>query len=916
MNRFFTLLFLALGYVSMAQSGSIRGLILDESAFPMPGALVQIESLESQTVSSEIGEFTLVGLPAGNYELKVSSLGYDTQTTKVTVTEGTVATIEVTLSPKTNEIGEVVLTGNYLQNQAKALNKQKQNTGVTNIVSSDQVGRFPDANIGDAIKRIPGITMQNDQGEARDIIIRGLAPQLNSVTINGERMPSAEGDNRRIQMDLIPSDMIQTIEVNKALTPDMDADAIGGSVNLVTRQAPNKQRISITGATGYNFLSQKPIWTGAFIYANRFADKKLGLVFSASVYDHDFGSDNVEFEWDIDENGYAMTDYQVRAYDVRRLRQSYSLGLDYRLAKGHTLFFNGIYNNRKDWENRYRLRFKDIEEDDNGNTIAEVRRQSKGGRDDIKNRRLENQTTYNFALGGEHLFGTLRTKWNVNMARAEELRPNERYINFKQEDVEVYQTNPGNTEQPYLRPSNELLLSDQELKELTEENQSTFDEDLNARLDFELPVISGRNQSSLKFGGRSRNKNKERDNDFFEYEYLNDEPNMGDLANTDNIYNIERADRFLAGDYYNFNDADAFASSEYLGGLDLENSSEFEKTAIPEEYAPTNYKASENIAGGYLMYTQNFGRRHQFIAGVRLENTSISYEGNEFDIEEETITPTGVQENSYLNVLPSLLYRLNLKENTVIRASITNSLARPNYYDLVPYVAINTDDNEIEMGNPELDPATSLNLDLGVEYYYQSLGIIGVSGFYKNIDNFIFTNVYKADYNGEQYEFRRPENGATANVYGVEFTYQRQFDFLSSFWKNLNFFGNYTYTHSEADGIIGRENEQVKLAGTAPHMLNLSLAYDDKKMLIRLSYNLAGGYIDEYGGSEFEDRYYDGQQFLDFNFNFKVAPRLRVFLELNNILNQPLRYYQYQEQYSMQVEYYNMRTTVGLKYDL
>src|SRR5690606_15207335 len=160
--------------------------------------------------------------------------------------------------------------------QAKALNAQKNNPNITNIVSADQVGRFPDANIGDAMKRIPGITMQNDQGEARNIIIRGLAPELNAVTMNGDRIPSAEGDNRRVQMDLIPSDMIQTIEVNKTLTPDMDADAIGGSVNLVTRAAPNGPRVSATLSGGFNPIRSKPLYTGSLVLGNRFFNNRLG----------------------------------------------------------------------------------------------------------------------------------------------------------------------------------------------------------------------------------------------------------------------------------------------------------------------------------------------------------------------------------------------------------------------------------------------------------------------------------------------------------------------------------------------------------------------------------------------------------------------------------------------------------------
>ena len=162
-------------------------------------------------------------------------------------------------SLKSFELFEVEVTGDFLRNQAKSLEEQKNNTGVTNVVNMDQKGRTPNANIGDALKRVSGITIQNDQGEARDIVVSGLASQLNSVTVNGERMPSAEGDNRKVQLDLIPSDMIQTVVVNKAITADMDADAIGGSVNLVTRQALQKERISLTGATGYNFLAQKSI---------------------------------------------------------------------------------------------------------------------------------------------------------------------------------------------------------------------------------------------------------------------------------------------------------------------------------------------------------------------------------------------------------------------------------------------------------------------------------------------------------------------------------------------------------------------------------------------------------------------------------------------------------------------------------
>jgi outer membrane receptor protein involved in Fe transport len=138
-----------------------------------------------------------------------------------------------------------VLGGNGLRaadGQARALQQQRHSANITNVVAADQIGRFPDANIGDAMKRIPGIAVQVDQGEARFGLIRGTEPRLNSITLNGERVPSAEGEVREVQLDLIPADMVQSIEVNKAVTPDMDADAIGASVNIVTRQDPPGQR--------------------------------------------------------------------------------------------------------------------------------------------------------------------------------------------------------------------------------------------------------------------------------------------------------------------------------------------------------------------------------------------------------------------------------------------------------------------------------------------------------------------------------------------------------------------------------------------------------------------------------------------------------------------------------------------------
>ena len=263
------------GLISGTVSSAVDGMTL-------PGAVLKLDKFNRYTVSGYNGYYEFLNVPAGEYTVEVEYLGFQTTTLPATVTPQGNTVLNFSLAEGSQEIDAVVVMGDMMRGQAKALNQQKTNANITNMISADQVGRFPDSNIGDALKRVSGITMQNDQGEARNIIVRGLASELNSVTLNGNRIPSAEGDNRKVQMDLIPSDMVQTIAVNKTLTPDMDADAIGGSVNLITRAASGGQRISLTLSGGYNPIRNGATGSGSFVYGNRFFKNKLGIVLSAA----------------------------------------------------------------------------------------------------------------------------------------------------------------------------------------------------------------------------------------------------------------------------------------------------------------------------------------------------------------------------------------------------------------------------------------------------------------------------------------------------------------------------------------------------------------------------------------------------------------------------------------------------------
>jgi TonB-dependent receptor len=748
--------------------------------------------------------------------------------------------------------------------------------------------------------------------------------------INGERVPSAEAEIRAVQLDLIPSDMIQTIEVNKALTPDMDADAIGGSVNLVTRQAPSGLRVSAMLGSGYNFLAKKPLLTGSLVLGTRFGQKdQFGIVASASLHNHHLGSDDIEAEWkevDPEEEtplqGYDVytEDFQVRTYEIQRLRQSYSLGFDWRISDNHTIYINGMYNHRNDWENRYRLRYS-IEYDDGWE--METRRQTKGGNANTKSRRLEDQRTYNATLGGDHLFGKVKFTWHGTYAMASEERPDERYVSYRIKglahetdwtlDLSDTRKPVVNVMSPYddMDPDNN---GEWDLKEITAENQYTDEKDINGRFDFNIPLAEGKFKNVLNFGGRYRNKQKERKNDFFEYSPM-DEDGFND--NTFSNLTDKSKDNFLAGDYA----AGHFVSETYLGELALNDATQFEKEAVNEELAG-NFTATENIYGGYVSLDQNLGENVLVIVGLRLEQTDIKSQGYSYNEDDDEINLTQEVTSNYLNVLPALHVKYNINPTSILRFAFTNTLARPNYYDLVPYEIVIPEDNEIEVGNPELKATTSLNLDLMFEKYLKSIGIISGGVYYKGIKDFI-VQVVKRDfqYKDNVYDkFFQPVNAGDADIIGAEIAWQQHADFLPGAWKGIGWYLNYTYNYSKVKNfnIEDREGEDLPLPGTPQNMFNASLFYEYAGFQFRASYNFATAFrdVDGIGESEFYDRWYDKVNYLDINASYTIKKQWTIFVDLNNITNQPLRYYQGVVDRTMQSEYYNMRLTAGVKFDL
>lgn len=930
-----------ISYKAFTQSGGSAVLqikVTDENNLNLPGASVQIGSgnLNSVTDASGIARFFKV--QKGKYPIKIIYIGYQEFNSNIEIKDG-IQDFVFKLESGVTTLKGVVVLGDRLKGQAKALNQQKNGGNIANIISADQIGRFPDANIGDALKRVPGVTMQNDQGEARDIIIRGLAPELNSVTLNGDRIPSAEGDNRRIQMDLIPADMVQIVEVNKTVTADMEPDAIGGSVNLVTRSAPSKFRLSGTGSFGYNPIRNGALANAALVAGGRIFNKKLGIIASLNINDNVYGSDNIEAVWGRTNSGKLyLTEHDIRIYDVRRMRRSFQVTSDWKINKKNTIILNVMNNSRDDWENRFRIRMRDIAEQADGTFRGRARVETKGGINNVrvKNARLEAQKVNSYSLKGEHILGSsIQINWSSTYSRASEVRPFERYLDF-QTAVQGVNMDIADPERPNITFVNQPALSTYGFRRLWELDTDIFETDWNNKINFRVPVklISNQKNAALKFGARYSVKEKSRELKYTQYNRAGiNAGSSGLLANMGQLFNLLDLTNpnFNPGSKYQ---AGKFVNPMFIGNLDLYNTSLFTPQDRPEEYLASNYEADEKIAGGYISIEQKFSNKLTAIIGLRAEQTNVRYVGNR--INGSTSEGKVVSEpDAYTNVLPNINLKYEINRDFVIRGAWTNTMARPRYFDLVPFINVNVSDEEIFVGNTSLKPTVSSNLDLMAERYFKSVGIISGGVFYKRLTNFFYTyrtttynsNNFSQEFPnqtnpipaGSNWDYRQTRNGDLVNLYGFEIAYQRQLDFLPGFWKGFGVYFNYTYTQSRADGIFNADGEKrtgISLPGTAPHMLNASLSYENKRFIARIAANFTASYIDELGSEAFEDRFYDKQFFLDANASYAITPRLRWFVEINNITNQPLRYFQGSKERTAQLEFYQVRWNTGLKFDI
>lgn len=922
LSKLFLFIFIFSSVGLNAQNGNIAGRVTDsQSGEFLPSANVLLVGTRFGAATDLQGAYRISNVPPGSYKLQVRYIGYADFETDITVVSGRTLEVMVKLTPSYVNLEDVVVEG-LRQGQVKALAVQREAENIKNVVSREQMESFPDANVAEVVQRIPGVYIGRSLGDGRYALIRGTEPRLNSVTVNGEVLASTRNQERYSQLDIVGSNQMSFIEVNKAITPDMDANAVGGSVNIITKSAFDYpgMNLRVLAGSGYTDLGGKPSYHGNFTFSTRFGeDKNLGISITANYDQRERGADNMEFTWDEKQDAnknvipFALGELNFMDYINKKTRYGLGGGLEYRFSELHRIYANILWNQFDDWQDRGRLRLRI----DSGTYLNPTGTLTQNSRMASENRaRLEQLFQHQYSFGGASRFGLLNINYHIAHTYGEEnhygdiITSYDFYqrvnlsLDFSKQDFPKYTITNTNIPTDARFDPTKWNLAGFDYRDMFSSTKYTI-----GRINFELPYNLYEYPAKLKAGFKYTTTFKDRNDDRYSYSYRLT-PNLtlanflsdrqrNDFMNNNYVFGPE-TDWKKVDDFLKANRKDATVLRETINWYDSEGAT---------------YKSDENILAYFLMTDVNFGKL-SVLAGFRHEFTTTDYEGNRLVFDSggnfSSLTPTN-EKRSYNNFFPMIHFRYELFEMTKVRASFTKSIARPNFFDLAPMFFLEPRNSRYRMGNPDLKPTESTNLDFMVEHYFSGIGLASASLFYKSLKGIIFES-RKVTTSGAYigFEERKPVNGGDAKLFGMEFSWQQELTFLPGFLSGFGIYFNYTHTWAEAD-LQGRKGF---LPGQAGDVGNVALSYEKGDLKARLAYAFQAKFLRLVGKNSLFDVFVDSHGQLDFSASYNFWKNLELFVEVNNITNSPERQYLGVPWRVYLQEFYSWWSRAGLKWSL
>ncbi|MEL6243984.1 MAG: TonB-dependent receptor [Pseudomonadota bacterium] len=931
------------GCTGVSNADFIAGKVTDSTGqAPLEGAIVEIDGLNRSATTDRFGEYRISNVPTGDYTVVVDYVGAASVASDVSVgARG--ATLDVTLGDDVRYLDNILVVGASAA-QAGAINQQRAADSIISVIDSDGLGNFPDTTVADSLQRVPGLSIVTDQGEGRYVSIRGINTDLVAASINGVRTPSPE-DRRGVLLDGVPSDLLDGIEVQKSLTPDVDADSLGGIINLRTISAFDRDgqfvRAKVEGR--WNEITEEITPKGTLTYSNVFNDN-FGVALSFNYQDLRIEAHNNEVgEFGFTDDGVAFLndDFENRWYDLTRERLGLVANFDWRVNDGTDLYLRTLFNNYVDDEVRNKFELRDLgdaENADDGGVIAPGATTVPLNEVDAEVRvREETRNIQTIALGGQTQVDAWAFEYEVSYAFADEQDDNNHDVTFRFEDIQ--DSFPGvitigsNTETPSITGNQALIDAiytpgNYNLDSLEREFSVNEDTEWGVRFDVARDSLLAGTPVVWKAGLKLRDREKIRDENFLFFE---PDLNLADFAQDSFIENWRLGvaqptwpDPGLTRSLRSFNDE---TDADFV----------FEDTFI--DSAVADYEINEQILAGYGMGTFDIGKL-TLVAGVRIEQTDVDLQGvSVLAVDEDNLDSEARNfSDDYTNVLPSVNAKYEFTDKLVGRAAYYAALVRPAFGEFAPAAAIN-DDLEVEAGNPNLNELEADNFDVTLEYYPTELSVLSVGVFYKDIENAIFPDRFDRAVIGEDevtgddilepfadFQSRVPIDLAFLNndgitrvdtfvnvnnseLFGIEFNYVQSLEDLYPALRGFLASANLTLTDSESTLPDGRD---VRFLNQADTVWNLALGYDRGPWDLRVSANFRGNNLDEIIEEDL-DRTIDDRLLIEASAKYDINDNIQIYLEGKNLTDEPEYYFFGDESRLMQYDEFGTSVIFGAR---
>jgi TonB-dependent receptor len=903
-------------------NGSVSGTVKDAAGAVLQGASIVLEPTATTTASNSLGNYLLPNVKPGTYTVTITYVGFRPSVSSVTVTAGKTTSLDATLAVSSAS-QEIVVSAN-VEGDAASINEQRVSENILNVETEAQIQSLPNANIADAVGRMPGVTLQRNEGEGQYVQIRGTEPRLSNTTIDGVIVPGPDPQVRQVDLDTIPADLVGAVAINKTLSASQDGDAIGGSVNLSIKQATSSRpTLAFEGNVGNTPIDgQRPVFLINSSAGMRFGPaKRLGVMIGYSYDLNDRGIDDVEPVPDLDDNGNTTFDkLYIQQYLYDRTRYGTAGSVDYKLNENSDLYIHGLFSNFRDFGEKFAYQLK-----------------ASGKASYHTSVRRPNLQIADLALGANQAFNHMFLKYQVAISHSRfggaAGNPGAAFGGSAGKDCQ-YEPGPS-----VYRPQFSCDVASNPIFDPTQYSLQTIDLTFGQSTQLNLQANGavginyhlGTHASTLEFGGLVRNEHKGQDAFSPEYD-SNNGPTMTPYLGT-------------------FTNPKFYGGSYHLGPVTSFDLLTADLAANPSAYTldvgtthlqsdAANYNLQERVSAGYLMNTLQLGSRVHLQTGIRFEATNTSDTGylviNDANGNYVSTTPESGS-GSYVNPLPSVQLRYSIDNNSDVRAVYGRGISRPDPYQLVPYITEDqsTTPYTIGIGNTGLVAEHANDYDVLYERYLPSVGMIEAGYFYKALTQPIYAQQSIIPATGSPLSqayagdlVQQEVNGDYAHVQGVEFAYQQHLNYLPGVLAGARIDANITYTASKNYNLVGR-TDNPQLVGQAPLSWNIGPAYASKRALVTMgiSHNGANIYAYQYqstgpGVVPFGvtgpngDNYFYAHTQVDAKMSYYVGKGITMVAIGENMNNSVFGFYNGSTQYMVQREYYKPTYSGGVRWNL